>query len=220
MAVVPTLGSDRSTPGRAMLCTAATDASAVAPTASTTPRASVSRLKYRLDAMARSNSASTGVAACRKASTSTPTKCTGCLQCEMACSYENYGVFAPAKSRIKVFDFHTPGARCPTPARSATRPGACTPARWRPSRWTRHRRQGGQRVHLRGLQGLHHQLPVRHHQLRAGNRQGAEVRPVRRRPRLRHACPTGAITYVDANWTGLNKMPPGPTSWATKPRPA
>jgi Fe-S-cluster-containing dehydrogenase component len=29
-------------------------------------------------------------------------KCTGCLQCEMACSYENYGVFAPAKSRIKV----------------------------------------------------------------------------------------------------------------------
>ena len=30
-----------------------------------------------------------------------PDKCTGCLQCEMACSYENYGVFAPAKSRIK-----------------------------------------------------------------------------------------------------------------------
>ena len=33
-------------------------------------------------------------------------KCTGCLQCEMACSYENYGVFNPAKSRIKIFDFH------------------------------------------------------------------------------------------------------------------
>ncbi|MEY4443524.1 MAG: hypothetical protein RL442_2524, partial [Pseudomonadota bacterium] len=27
-------------------------------------------------------------------------KCTGCLQCEMACSFENYGVFATAKSRI------------------------------------------------------------------------------------------------------------------------
>jgi ferredoxin len=26
-------------------------------------------------------------------------KCTGCLQCEMACSFENYGIFAPAKSR-------------------------------------------------------------------------------------------------------------------------
>ena len=35
-----------------------------------------------------------------------PDKCTGCLQCEMACSFENYGVFNPAKSRIKVFEFH------------------------------------------------------------------------------------------------------------------
>ena len=31
-------------------------------------------------------------------------KCTGCLQCEMACSFENYGTFAIAISRIKVFD--------------------------------------------------------------------------------------------------------------------
>ena len=29
-----------------------------------------------------------------------PDKCTGCLQCEMACSYENFGVFNTAKSRI------------------------------------------------------------------------------------------------------------------------
>ncbi|MFZ8955403.1 MAG: 4Fe-4S dicluster domain-containing protein, partial [Burkholderiaceae bacterium] len=43
-----------------------------------------------------------------------PDKCTGCLQCEMACSYENYGVFAPAKSRIKVFDFHETGKKVPS----------------------------------------------------------------------------------------------------------
>ena len=30
-----------------------------------------------------------------------PDKCTGCLQCEMACSFENYGTYATAKSRIK-----------------------------------------------------------------------------------------------------------------------
>ncbi len=42
-----------------------------------------------------------------------PAKCTGCLQCEMACSYENYGVFNPAKSRIKVFDFHHTGRKVP-----------------------------------------------------------------------------------------------------------
>ncbi|MBO68305.1 MAG: (Fe-S)-binding protein [Acidiferrobacteraceae bacterium] len=32
-------------------------------------------------------------------------KCTGCLQCELACSFENDGVFNPSKSRIKVFEF-------------------------------------------------------------------------------------------------------------------
>ena len=40
-------------------------------------------------------------------------KCTGCLQCEMACSFDNYGVFNPAKSRIKVFEFHETGLKVP-----------------------------------------------------------------------------------------------------------
>lgn len=35
----------------------------------------------------------------------TPSKCTGCRQCEMACSYDNEGLFNPAKSRIRVFVF-------------------------------------------------------------------------------------------------------------------
>ena len=42
-----------------------------------------------------------------------PDKCTGCLQCEMACSYEGEGIFNPAKSRIKVFDFHDQGRFVP-----------------------------------------------------------------------------------------------------------
>ena len=33
-----------------------------------------------------------------------PSKCTGCLQCEMACSYEHTGSFNPARSRIKIFE--------------------------------------------------------------------------------------------------------------------
>ena len=40
-------------------------------------------------------------------------KCTNCLQCEMACSYENEGVFNPAKSYIKVFTFHAEGRFVP-----------------------------------------------------------------------------------------------------------
>lgn len=39
-----------------------------------------------------------------------PDLCTSCLQCEMACSFENEGVFNPAKSRIKIFEFEH-GAR-------------------------------------------------------------------------------------------------------------
>ena len=31
----------------------------------------------------------------------------------MACSFENYGTFATAKSRIKVFDFHHAGKKVP-----------------------------------------------------------------------------------------------------------
>lgn len=32
-------------------------------------------------------------------------RCTSCLQCEMACSLQHEGLFAPAYSRIKVFEF-------------------------------------------------------------------------------------------------------------------
>ena len=78
-------------------------------------------------------------------------KCTGCLQCEMACSFENYGTFATAKSRIKVFNFHETG-----------------------------------KVQKCDLCG------------------GA--------PACADACPTAAITFIDANWTGLGKM----EQWANK----
>ena len=40
-------------------------------------------------------------------------KCTGCLQCEMACSYEHEGIFNPVKSSIKVFNFHDEGRFVP-----------------------------------------------------------------------------------------------------------
>ena len=138
-----------------------------------------------------------------------PDKCTGCLSARW-----------PARSRTTV-PMRRPSraSRCSTSTHRRKVPYTCTQC---DEAWCLHacpveaitvdkadRREGRERDHLRGLQGLHHQPALRHHQLRAGNRQGAEVRPVRRRPRAA-ACPTGAITYVDANWTGLNKMRPGP----------
>ena len=60
-------------------------------------------------------------------------KCTGCLQCEMACSYENYGTFATAKSRIKVFNFHETGKKVPYTCTQCDEACACTPALWKRS---------------------------------------------------------------------------------------
>ncbi len=40
-------------------------------------------------------------------------KCTGCRQCELACSFEHTGTFNPARSRIRVFDFHERGRFVP-----------------------------------------------------------------------------------------------------------
>lgn len=39
--------------------------------------------------------------------------CTGCSQCELACSYEHEGVFNPSKSSIKIFKFHEQGRNVP-----------------------------------------------------------------------------------------------------------
>jgi Fe-S-cluster-containing hydrogenase component 2 len=40
-------------------------------------------------------------------------KCTGCSQCELACSYAKESVFNAAKSRIKIFDFPERGLHVP-----------------------------------------------------------------------------------------------------------
>ncbi len=39
--------------------------------------------------------------------------CTGCHQCEMACSYHHEGAFNPSKSRIKVFSLEETGRNVP-----------------------------------------------------------------------------------------------------------
>ncbi len=49
----------------------------------------------------------------QKALSIIPEKCTGCLQCELACSYEYVAAFNPSKSRIKVFNFADQGRHVP-----------------------------------------------------------------------------------------------------------
>lgn len=42
-----------------------------------------------------------------------PIHCTGCLQCEIACSFVKEGSFNPSRSRIHVFEFREEGRQIP-----------------------------------------------------------------------------------------------------------
>jgi Fe-S-cluster-containing hydrogenase component 2 len=142
-----------------------------------------------------------------------PDKCTGCLQCEMACSYENYGLFNPAKSRIKVFEFHHSGRKVPytcTQCDEAWCLHACPVDAIQLDSAT------GAKIVLENvcvgckvctiacpfgtINYVQDTGKVQKCDLCGGN------------PACAEACPTGAITYIDADWTGLERM----KQWADK----
>lgn len=140
-------------------------------------------------------------------------KCTGCLQCEMACSYEHEGSFNPAKSRIKVFTFHRDGRFVPytcTQCSEAWCLAACPVD-------ALHRNAETGAVELRAaacvgckvctiacpfgtINYVHDTGKVAKCDLCGGD------------PKCVGACPTGAITYVDADATGFSRM----QAWAEK----
>jgi len=133
-------------------------------------------------------------------------KCTGCEQCEVACSTVHEGVSNPARSRIKIFNFHDEGRfvpytctqcddawcmqSCPVDAISVAGTGAkvvsdalcvgckvCTIAC--PFGTVNYNAATGKVIKC---------------DLCDGN------------PACVSACPTGAITYTDAQSTGYAKM--------------
>ena len=142
-----------------------------------------------------------------------PKKCTGCLQCEMACSFENEGIFNTAKSRIKVFHFEHEGTKVPytcTQCVEAWCMHAC------PVEAIRVDVNTGAKIVLEdicvgckvctiacpfGTINYNHDTgKVMKCDLCGGD------------PACAEACPTGAITYIDADWTGLDRM----RQWAKK----
>ncbi len=136
-----------------------------------------------------------------------PAKCTGCLQCEMACSYENEGVFNPAKSRIKVFAFHEEGRFAPYTCTQ------CTEA------WCLHACPV-EAIVLDAESGVKHvrddacvgckvctiACPFGTVNYNADTGKVIKCDLCGGDPWCVKACPTGAITYVDADATGYERM--------------
>jgi carbon-monoxide dehydrogenase iron sulfur subunit len=140
-------------------------------------------------------------------------KCTGCVQCELACSYENYGTFNPSKSRIRVFDFHLTGKKVPytcTQCDEAWCMKAC------PTDAIRLDGATGAKVVLDancvGCKVCTIACPfgtVNYVQA-TGKVQKCDL--CGGKPACAIACPTAAITYVDSDWTGFDRM----KQWAQK----
>lgn len=142
-----------------------------------------------------------------------PKKCTGCLQCEMACSVEHTGVINPSRSRIKVFSFETEGRKVPytcTQCTDAWCLNACPVDAIRIDAAT-----GAKQVFddvCVGCKVCTIACPfgtVNYNQ-DTGKVQKCDL--CGGDPACATACPTDAITYVDADWTGIDRM----RAWAAK----
>ena len=142
-----------------------------------------------------------------------PIKCTGCLQCEMACSYEHHGVFNVSKSRIKVFNFEHEGRKVPytcTQCSDAWCMSACPVDAIRLDAAT------GAKVVSEatcvGCKVCTIACPFGTVTYVAATGKVQKCDLCGGDPACASACPTGAITYIDADWTGLDKM----RAWAGK----
>jgi len=136
-----------------------------------------------------------------------PEKCTGCLQCEMACSYENTGAFNPAKSRIKVFSFHDEGRFAPytcTQCEEAWCMHAC-PVEAIVVDMATNAKNVLEDVCV-GCKVCTIACPFGTVNYEQDSGKVIKCDLCGGDPWCAKACPTGAITYVDANETGIERM--------------
>ncbi|MEJ2479794.1 MAG: 4Fe-4S dicluster domain-containing protein [Acidihalobacter sp.] len=136
-----------------------------------------------------------------------PLKCTGCLQCEMACSYHHEGVFNPARSRIKVFDFHEEGRFAPytcTQCDEAWCQRACPVEAIVTDPAT-----GAKEVledRCVGCKVCTIACPFGTVNYNSASGKVIKCDLCGGEPECAKACPTEAIVYVDADWTGMERM--------------
>ena len=140
-------------------------------------------------------------------------KCTACRQCEMACSYENEGLFNPAKSRIRVFNFDSEARFVPytcTQCAQAWCMQACPVGAITVDLATGAKIVSDSRCV--GCKVCTIACPFGTINYNSATGKVVKCDLCGGDPACAKACPTGAITYVDADWTGLDRM----RAWAAK----
>jgi len=136
-----------------------------------------------------------------------PEKCTGCLQCELACSYQAEGVFNPSKSRIRVFTFHEEGRFVPytcTQCAEAWCMYACPVEAIILNESTGAKEIIGDRCV--GCKVCTIACPFGTVNYNRDTRIVQKCDLCGGDPECVRACPTNAIIYVDADQTGLTRM--------------
>ena len=142
-----------------------------------------------------------------------PELCTGCLQCELACSFEHEGVFNPSLSRIKVFEFehgrHTVPYTCTQCAEAWCMKACPTGAIVMDSVL-------GTKVVVEsacvGCKACTLACPFGTIEFNPASGKVDKCDLCGGNPQCAEACPTDAITYVDADSTGFDRM----RNWAER----
>ena len=135
-----------------------------------------------------------------------PNLCTRCMQCELACSFEKEGVFNPAKSRIKIFEFEPEAYTVPytcTQCAEAWCMHACPV-----DAITKNLETGAMEVAddvCIGCKVCTIACPFGTVNYNEDTGKVIKCDLCGGDPQCADACPTGAITYVDANWPGYEQ---------------
>lgn len=140
-------------------------------------------------------------------------KCTGCSQCEIACSYHHEGAYNPVRSRIKVFRFHDEGRFVPYTCTQCDEAWCMTTC---PVGAITLDHASGAKVVNRascvGCKVCTIACPFGTINYNSATGKVDKCDLCGGSPECVTACPTGAITFVDADSTGLSRA----RQWAAR----